>query len=202
MSVETTMMAHDSASELNALAYAFRKLLSQSKFIELVTVESVDVGAQTCAVKPLLIAVSAAGVQIDSQPVYGIPFFRLQMSTSAIIMNPQAGDMGLMLICDENTSGVLSSKAAATAATGQMHSRQFGVYLGGIGLLNGDPTEYIEFTGSGINIVAPNGLKIDGAVTTTSTITATGEITGNSVALSSHVHGGVESGGSNTQKPQ
>ncbi|MFW5410794.1 Gp138 family membrane-puncturing spike protein [Pectobacterium brasiliense] len=32
-------------------------------------------------------------------------------------------------------------------------------------------------------------------------ITATGEITGNGIALSTHVHGGVESGGSNTQGP-
>ncbi|MEI7410049.1 Gp138 family membrane-puncturing spike protein [Pectobacterium aroidearum] len=33
-------------------------------------------------------------------------------------------------------------------------------------------------------------------------VTATGEITGNGIALSTHVHGGVESGGSNTQGPQ
>ncbi|EIC83977.1 phage P2 baseplate assembly protein gpV [Serratia sp. M24T3] len=202
MSVETTMMAHDSASEANSLAYVFKKLLRQATFIEIVIVESVDSDAKTCVVKPLVTPVNAANEEIDSQSVSGIPYFRLQMGSSAIIINPQAGDMGLMLVCDEDISNVLSGKAAATAATGQRHSRQFGVYLGGIGLLNGDPTEYIEFTGSGINIVAPNGLKIDGTVTTTSTITAEGEVTGNGIALSSHVHGGVESGGSETDKPE
>jgi hypothetical protein len=202
MAVETTMMAHNSSSDANALAFMFRKLMSESKFIELVTVEEVDAEAKTCKVKPLIIPVAASGVPIDVQPVSDIPYFRLQMGGSAIVINPKVGDMGLMLICDENTTGVLAGKSAATASTGQQHSRQFGIYLGGVALLNGEPTEYIEFTGSGINIVAPNGVNIDGEVTTTGTITASGEVTGNGIKLSSHVHGGVQSGGFNTAKPQ
>lgn len=191
-----------SASDANSLSFVFRQLLKDATFIELVIVESVDTEDKSVQVKSLVTPVDAAGKTIDAQSVYSIPFFRLQMGGSAIILNPQVGDVGLMLVCDADTSNVKANKSAAVPSNGLRHTRSNGIYLGGIAMLNGDPTEYIEFTGSGINIVAPNGLNIDGAVTASSTITAQGEVTGKGIALSSHVHGGVESGGSTTNKPQ
>ena len=56
-----------------------------------------------------------------------------------------------------------------------------GLYLGGV--LNGAPTNYIEFSGGGVNIVSGT-LKHNGV-----NIGAT------------HVHGGVEPGGGNTSTP-
>ena len=57
-------------------------------------------------------------------------------------------------------------------------------------------------------IIEANGQLTQGAgtyagdATFGGSITATGEITGNGIALSTHVHGGVELGGSNTKEPQ
>lgn len=59
-----------------------------------------------------------------------------------------------------------------------------------------DGTTYLEIAAGGVvNIVAPGGLKVNGA------IVATGEVTGNGIALSTHVHGGVQSGGADTGPP-
>lgn len=200
MKFNTTMRAFDASSEANALSYAFKKLLKQNTFIEMVTIESVDSDKKTCIIKPLVIGRSASGEQIEPELVYNIPYFRLQMGTSAVIMDPKEGDIGLLLVCDENTAGVKSTNGPAVAPTGQRHSRQYGIYLGGVALLNSTPDEYIKFTGSGIEIVGD--VSITGKLTTTSTIEAEGEVTGNGIKLSAHVHGGVERGGSNTYDPQ
>jgi phage baseplate assembly protein gpV len=84
-----------------------------------------------------------------------------------------------------------------------------------------DGSAYIEITPAGvINIVAPGGLNINGNTVITGTleadelvtgdeglkvtgaITATGEITAKGThTVSEHVHGGVQSGGSDTEPP-
>jgi phage baseplate assembly protein gpV len=60
-------------------------------------------------------------------------------------------------------------------------------------LRNKAGTTYIELTNTGINLV--------GNVMVTGAIIATGEITGNSIPLSNHIHPGVTSGSSDTGTP-
>lgn len=52
-----------------------------------------------------------------------------------------------------------------------------------------------------IKLTAPGGITLDGPVTATSTIDATGEITGNGTALHTHTHSGVTAGGANSGPP-
>lgn len=82
---------------------------------------------------------------------------------------------------------------------------------------NSDATQVISLTSDGqiniqttstVNIQADKGITIDGdlevtgAITADSTITASGEVTGNGIALSTHVHGGVTSGSATTSTPE
>ena len=50
--------------------------------------------------------------------------------------------------------------------------------------------------------VSASGVSIIGNVTVQGTITASGDIVGGGISLDNHVHGGVQSGGSTTSKPQ
>ncbi len=55
---------------------------------------------------------------------------------------------------------------------------------------------YLELTPSGtINLVAPSGVSITGD------LVVSGEVTGNGIPLSTHLHPGVQSGGSDTGAP-
>jgi len=197
---KSLLQPFDVASEQNRLSYVITKMLSQATFIELVLISAIDTDAETVTIKPLSKSVDGSGVAKDAELVYDIPYFRLQMGKSAIVMDPEVGDIGIMLVCDQNIHNIKESKAAAIPANGQRHSRADGVYLGGVGLLNGTPTEYIKFTGAGIKIVGD--VSITGAVTTTSTITAEGEVTGNGIKLSTHTHSGVETGSGSTGEPE
>ena len=200
MTIKSLLQPFDVSSEQNRLHYVISKMLSQANFIELVVIISVDSNAETVTIKPLSKSVDGSGTSREAEEVYDIPYFRLQMGTSAVIMDPSVGDIGLMLVCDENIHNIKESKVASVPANGHRHSRADGIYLGGIGLLNATPTEYIKFTGSGIKIVGD--VDLTGKLTTSSTITAAGEITGNGIKLSTHVHSGVESGSSSTGEPE
>lgn len=65
------------------------------------------------------------------------------------------------------------------------------------GVLNGNPTQYVEFSDK-INIISPSGINLNGV-----TIHPDGRlelVTG--VIVDTHVHGGVESGGDTTSTPE
>jgi hypothetical protein len=71
-----------------------------------------------------------------------------------------------------------------------------------------DGSTYFEVASGGkANVVAPNGVSItgpvtiDGNVSVTGSISSTAEGTFNGISVSQHLHGGVQSGGSNTGTP-
>ena len=69
-----------------------------------------------------------------------------------------------------------------------------------------DGATKIGLTAGAVTITAANthitgALQVDGAVTTNSTIAASGNITGNGTSLHTHTHSGVQSGSGNTGAP-
>ena len=69
-------------------------------------------------------------------------------------------------------------------------------------LRTNDGVCYLEITPSGgINLKAPSGVSITGALNVTGTIIATGEITSGIIPLSTHLHPGVTPGAGDTGAP-
>ena len=130
--------------------------------------------------------------------MYGLPYLRIQGGSNAVIMDPQPGDIGIAVFASRDITNVKSTKAQANPATFRTHDFADGMYLGG--LLNGVPSQYIQFTDTGINIVSPTQtIALDGAVTMSQSLTVTGEVNGINVAT--HVHGGVTTGSEETGVP-
>lgn len=194
MSLQSSIHPSDFASDGNLMAKIFQKLLGEACFIEIVQVQSIE--GKTCTIKPLLAKRDPSGAKIPTTAVSGIPFFRLQMGTSAIKMPPKQGDIGLLLCCDRDITNILATKAESVVASGFTHSKKDGIYLGGIELLNADPTEYIEFTGSGINVVSPGNVTINGV-----TIQPDGTmISKDGIIFDTHIHSqGADSSGDTEQ---
>ena len=75
-----------------------------------------------------------------------------------------------------------------------------GFYLGGF--WGKKPTNYIELTDSEINIKTPEAININcPTVNITGDVIISGEMTAKGIVYSTHTHGGVRSGDSNTDKP-
>ena len=181
-------------NEPESLKFTFERLLSGAFFIELVKVQAVRGAAPNLVVDaiPLVTRTDQSGAMIQNSTIFNIPVFRLQRGGSAIIMNPVVGDIGMIAICDRDTTLVRANRKESVPGSGRKHSKSDALYLGGF--LNSQPTEYVEFTGSGINIKSPgtvniNGLKIlsDGRL----------QLVDGSI-VDAHTHGGVSPGGSNT----
>lgn len=146
----------------------------------------------------LVSQVTGDGRTVPGVSVPNVPYSRLQGGNNAVIIDPQPGDIGMALFCSRDISAVKNARDAAPPGSARMYDPSDAVYLGGI--LNGAPTQYIQFTEGGILVHTPGTLQLEaagGVAITSPTLTHNGVNIG-----ASHVHGGVVPGGSNTQGPQ
>ena len=178
-------------SQFNAMSFLIRQIIAGKTFGALVKVLAVG-GAGgvnppgTVSVQPLVNQIDGLGNPVPHGTVYGMPWFRLQGGSSAIILDPVVGDIGAALICDRDISNVKATGAAANPGSWRQNDWADGVYFGAF--LGAAPTEYIQFTGNGINIVSPGTVAITSpAVTANNDITA-GFGGGDSVTLQNHTH--------------
>ncbi|WP_284554231.1 phage baseplate protein [Lelliottia sp. T2.26D-8] len=168
-------------SDAESASYIFKRLLSGAFFIELVQVVAVrgDMPNLVVDVMPLVARTDPSGAIIDNSTVFNIPVFRLQRGSSAIIMNPVVGDIGMMAVCDRDTSIARANLKQSPPGTKRSHSKSDGLYLGG--LLNQPATQFIEFADNKLNIVAPYGVEVTTPLMHVSgDITSGGNITDNS----------------------
>lgn len=147
-------------NDAESMTYAFEMLMSGYFFMEIAQVIEIRGEAPNLAVDvmPLLSRQSRSGSPINNSPIYDIPVWRLQRGSSAIIMDPLPGDIGLIAVCDRDTTLVRTNLKQSTAGSARRHNKADAIYMGG--LLNQAPTQYIEFADNKLNIVAPFGIEV------------------------------------------
>ncbi|MGE4858175.1 phage baseplate protein [Yersinia enterocolitica] len=148
------------ASNAESFSYAFERLMTGLFFIEIVKVKEVRGVAPNLVVDvlPLVSRTDRTGSMIPNSIIYNIPVFRLQRGNSAIIMNPVTGDIGMIAVCDRDNSVARANLAQSVPGSSRTHSKSDALYFGGF--LNGQPTQFIEFTDGAINITSPNPVNI------------------------------------------
>ena len=188
----TNQTPENVSSQGNAILSLLLSTLKGMTFVDIVLVKEVEGGVLT--VVPLVNDVDVSGRVIANQNVYQIPYLRLQAGNSAVKMEPRPGDIGLVVICDKDTTNARETRAEGPAPTQRHHSYSDAMYITAIASMNGEPTEFAEFTGSGINIKSPGVVNINGLK-----ILANGklQLVDGSI-VDGHDHGGVISGGSRT----
>ncbi|USB65953.1 hypothetical protein [Klebsiella pneumoniae] len=202
MNKKRTISPVDMSCQGNMMEYVISKMISGMSFISIVRVIEINDDG-TIDLENMLHETNANGESLnDGGKFYNIPFLRLLRGNSAIIMDPVVGDIGLMAVCDRDTTLVRKSKSPSIPGSERFHNYADGVYLTSISTLNEHPTQFIEFNENGITVNAPMGLHVIGNVTTEGSITASGDVIGGGISLDNHVHGGVTSGGSTTSGPQ
>lgn len=168
------------SSEFNALSFLFSQMMGGNATATLVQVKAVtnDGGVSpvgTVDVQPMVNQTDGAGNATPHGIISGIPYFRLQGGTNAVIIDPQVGDIGVAVFASEDISVVKVTKATANPGSFRTFDWADGLYIGGF--LNGTPIQYIQFIeGGGI------ALKSTGKITLTdgagSTIVMNGDNTG------------------------
>jgi phage baseplate assembly protein gpV len=144
--------------------------------------------------------------------VHHLPYMRVQGGANAVIIDPQIGDIGIAVFAQSDISAVKANaqtdaRGAANPGSRRKFAYEDGLYIGGV--LNGTPTQYVQFNASGISIISPNAVTINapeinstGDWTHTGTITASVDVVANGISLHDHVHGGVQAGSGTTGVPE
>jgi hypothetical protein len=187
-----------------AQLFTILKLLRGVHTATLVQVNAVraDAGPRGVVdVTPLVEDTTTAGVLIPQTPIYNVPYFRYQGGSSAVVLDPVVGDIGLAIFAEADITTVKATLGAAAAATTRNHSTADALYLGG--MLNGAPTQWVKFLAgaAGIDISTPGALTLEGQTITltagaTMTLAAPGGLTINAdVTLNGTMSGTVAGAG-------
>ena len=209
----------------NNLAFIIQQALSKVQTATVVKVIacSNDGGVSpvgTVDVQILVNQISGQKVATPHVTMYGLPYLRIQGGSIAVIIDPQPGDIGIAVFASRDLTNVKSTKAQANPGSFRMHDFADGMYLGG--LLNGVPTQYVQFGSGGVSIVSPDTITLQapnivlqgavaqsgGNVTMAEDLTVGGDVvadltgsTFDGIPFATHVHTGVTSGGANTGVP-
>ena len=193
-------------SEFNAQMFLIQSVLSKISTVTLVQVKAVtnNGGVEPVGfvdILPLVNQIDGAGNAVQHGTIYKCPYFRLQGGTDAIILDPKVGDIGIALFADRDISSVTANRSQANPGSRRRFDMSDGLYLGGV--LNGVPAQYVRFTADGIVILSPSKVTIQApSIFLDGNVTSSGTFTNNGTNISStHVHGGITPGGSNTDTP-
>lgn len=205
--------------EYNALRFLVSQFLGLVGTVKIVKVIAVHAAgglavAGTVDVQPLTNQIDGQGNSTPHGTVFGLPYIRIQGGTNAVIIDPVAGDMGLAVIADRDISAVKSKRGQANPGSFRRFDMADGIFI--CGILNGVPTQYIEFiTGGGLKLAdsfgnsltsSSDGWALVGKLAVTGDVTATGDITAgqggsDGVTLQNHKHSDVQTGGGQSGPP-
>lgn len=150
--------------EFNNMAFMVQQALGKMQTATLVRIESCTNSGGLSPVgyvdvTPLVNQLDGQGNPTPHVTIYNLPYFRLQGGANGIIIDPQKGDIGVAVFASRDISHVKTTKKQGNPGSHRQYSFADGMYLGG--MLNGTPTQYIQFSTAGIRIHSPTQVKLD-----------------------------------------
>lgn len=172
----------DYAGEFNSIRFLVKQLIGEVNTATLVQVISCTnsgglSAVGTVDVKPLVNQLDALNQALPAGTIHSIPYFRLQGGKNAFIMDPEPGDIGIAVFASRDISSVKANKAQANPGSFRRFDWSDGLYIGGV--LNGVPSQYVQFSTAGIKLYSPTAIEMDAPTLTINapTITITGDAT-------------------------
>lgn len=150
--------------EFDRIAFMVQQALAKMQTATLVRIEScTNAGGLSPVgyvdVTPLVNQLDGQGNPTPHVTIYNLPYFRLQGGANGVIIDPQKGDIGVAVFASRDISQVKATRKQGNPGSHRQYSFADGMYLGG--MLNGTPTQYIQFSTAGIRIHSPTRVKID-----------------------------------------
>lgn len=156
--------SNTAATEYGALSFMVRSILARVHTSTLVKVVAVtnDGGVAPVGfvdVQPMVNQLAGAGIAVPHGTIYRCPYLRLQGGANAIILDPQVDDIGIALFAERDISSATASKAPSNPGSKRRFDMADAMYLGG--LLNGMPTQYVQFSPAGIKLHSPTAVMLE-----------------------------------------
>ena len=150
--------------EFNNIAFMVQQALGKMQTATLVRIESCTNSGGLSPVgyvdvTPLVNQLDGQGNPTPHVTIYNLPYFRLQGGANGVIIDPQKGDIGVAVFASRDISQVKATRKQGNPGSHRQYSFADGMYLGG--MLNGTPTQYIQFSAAGIRIHSPVAVVLD-----------------------------------------
>jgi hypothetical protein len=174
-------------SQYNALSFMIQQAIRE-QVNTCIICKVVGVSDGYVDVLPMVTQVSGKDEAIAPTTLYKLPYMRYHAGIAAVILDPVVGDIGLAVFAGKDCSNVkVGTSEPVPPASFRDNSMANGFFIGGF--LNKAPSVFVELTqGGAVNITAPGGVNINGNVTVSGDVVASGK------SLVNHVHTG-DSGG-------
>jgi hypothetical protein len=162
-SVAKPYRAEDSSGGPLETEFILERLIGRAYTMTLVKVNEVQPGGSGpvgfLSATDLIQQMNGNNEGIPNVPMENLPYFRLQGGGNAIIIDPKPGDIGLAVFARRDITATKQSKTEGPPPSLRQLDVSDGLYIGG--LLNGAPSQWIQFLDSGINIKATDTVTID-----------------------------------------
>lgn len=108
---------------------------------------------------PMVNQLDGAGNPTPHVTIFNVPYLRVQGGANAVIIDPEPGDIGVAVFASRDLTKVKNTRANGNPGSKRQYSFSDALYLGG--MLNGAPTQYVQFNTSGITIHSPTQVKLE-----------------------------------------
>lgn len=153
-------------------------------------------------VLPLINQVTPDNKEVPHANLHDIPYGYEQAGECVIQIDPQPGDIGVVVCSYRDISRLKASQKAGTPATMRCYAWEDAIYLRTLWTPK-IPEHVISISpDGGITLTSPRPVTVNADLHVNGSITASGDVTGGGISLDKHVHSGVQPGGGNTGKPQ
>jgi len=213
---------NNTSSEFNERDFHTRQILAMSAFGTLCRVVKVTNNGGLSPVGlidviPMVLQRDGFGNPVDNNVIHDVPYMRIQGGTRAVIIDPAVGDIGYVAFADKDISKVKATRADALPGSERRNDHADGVWLGGV--LNGAPTSFLRMQGDDIYMQCPGNFAIqaggqfsvtaadvsltatDGSAEMTGNLNVNGEVSANSIPLTTHKHTGIQPGSGTSGGP-
>jgi hypothetical protein len=140
-------------SGFNSMRFAIEQAQNAKMTCTIVKVKKITGGKGDVAaigrveVIPLVQMIDGIGRTVDHVSVYNLPYLRMVGGKNAVIIDPKADDIGIVVIADRDISGVKQSKKASPPGSKRTNNLSDGIYLGSV--IAEAPESYIRFKEDG-----------------------------------------------------
>lgn len=143
----------------NTLDFMVSNILSE--VFTATVVQVVSVNGDRVDVIPLVKRLDNEGLAVEHSTIFDVPFVRIQGGENAVIIDPQAGDIGIAVFAMRDISTVKKTGASALPPTRRSYDIADAMYIGG--LLNGTPRRFVRITDAGVEIEGVDSVTVHGA---------------------------------------
>lgn len=108
---------------------------------------------------PMVNQLDSAGNPVEHVTIFNVPYFRIQGGANAVIIDPEPGDIGIALFASRDIGKVKNTRVQGNPGSARKYNFADAIYMGGI--LNGAPTQYVQFNSAGIKMRSPTKITLD-----------------------------------------